>query len=140
MAYLEALWRRVRRDGQTHVTVLCGEAGSGKSRLAGELARQVGDEGLVVRATFPSYGPMGGARVGAEVLRQLGKADDDAVTARVESLAGRADESLRAIDPVDLHKEQLWGVVRLLEEKSAEQPLVVILDDMHRAWPPVSTS
>ena len=133
MAYLEALWHRVRRDGQTHVTVLCGEAGSGKSRLAGELARQVGDEGLVVRATFPSYGPMGGARVGAEILRQLGKADDDAVTARVESLAGRADESLRAIDPVDLQKEQVWGVVRLLEQKSAEQPLVVILDDMHRA-------
>ncbi len=133
MAYLEALWHRVRRDTQTHMTLLCGEAGSGKSRLAGELARLVGDDGLVVRATFPSYGPVGGSRVAGEILRQLGPAADDAVTARVESLAGRADESLRAIDPVDLQKEQVWGVVRFLEQKSAEQPLVVILDDMHRA-------
>jgi tetratricopeptide (TPR) repeat protein len=133
MAYLEALWHRVRRDDQTHMTLLCGEAGSGKSRLAGELARVVGEDGVVVRATFPSYGPMGGARVAAEILRQLGPGDDDDVTVRVKSLAGQVDESLRAIDPADLQKEQAWGVVRFLEQKSAEQPLVLILDDVHRA-------
>ena len=33
LAYLESLWRRVRRDGQAQVALLCGEAGSGKTRL-----------------------------------------------------------------------------------------------------------
>ena len=41
MAYLEALWRRVRRDDQTHVALLCGDAGSGKTRL-GERAGPTG--------------------------------------------------------------------------------------------------
>ncbi len=76
---------------------------------------------------------MGGMRVAAEVLRQLGPSDDDAVMARVRSLAGSTDESLRAIDPVGLQKEQLWGLVRLLEENSCAHPLVVLLDDIHRA-------
>jgi class 3 adenylate cyclase len=133
IAYLEASWRRVCRDGQTHVTLLCGDAGSGKSRLASELARIAAPEGTVVRSTYPAYGATGGARVAAEVLRQLGPADDRDVTARVLSLAGTSDETLKGIDPAGLHKEQVWGVVRLLEEKSAERPLAVILDDMHRS-------
>ena len=132
IAYLEAIWRRVCREGQTHVALLCGDAGSGKSRLASELARIAAPDGLVVRSTYPAYGATG-ARVAAEVLRQLGPADDVAVTARVRSLAGTTEESLKDIDPPGLHTEQLWGVVRLLEEKSAARPLAVILDDMHRS-------
>ena len=133
MAYLEALWHRVRRDDQTHVTLLCGDAGSGKTRLANELARRATLDGTIVRATYPAYGAMGGTRVAAEVLRQLGPSDDDAVMARVRSLAGSTDESLRAIDPIGLQKEQLWGLVRLLEQNSCAHPLVVVLDDVHRA-------
>jgi class 3 adenylate cyclase/tetratricopeptide (TPR) repeat protein len=133
MAYLTAIWHRVCRDHQTQVALLCGDAGSGKTRLASELARLACGEGLVVRATYPAYGAMGGARVAADVLRQLGPADDSEVMARVSSLAGYLDESLKAIEPTGLHKEQLWGFVRLLEEKSADGPIVIILDDMHRS-------
>jgi hypothetical protein len=71
--------------------------------------------------------------VAADVLRQLGSPDDSAVAARVWTLAGKSDESLKAIDPVGLQKEQLWAFVRLLEEKSLERPLALLFDDMHRS-------
>jgi class 3 adenylate cyclase/tetratricopeptide (TPR) repeat protein len=133
LAYLQALWRRVYRDGQAQVTMLCGDAGSGKTRLANELARLAAMDGTVVRATYPAYGAMGGPRVAAEVLRQLGPADDEEIMVRVRSMTGPVDESLQAIDSTGLQKEQLWALARLLEEKSAERPLAIILDDMHRS-------
>ncbi len=133
MAYLGHLWRRVCGDGQVEIALLCGDAGSGKTRLANELARLVTPEGLAVRAAYPAYGPMGGSRVAADALGQLGPALDEEVTARVRSLAGTPDESLKAIDPAGLHAEQMWGLVRLLEEKSSARPVAIILDDMHRS-------
>jgi class 3 adenylate cyclase len=133
LAYLEALWRRVSRDGEAQVALLCGEAGSGKTRLASELARLAEADGTVIRATYPAYGAMGGPRVAAEILRQLGPADDEEVMARVRSLIGPAEQSLQAIDPTGLQQEQLWALARLLEEKSADRPLLIVLDDMHRS-------
>jgi tetratricopeptide (TPR) repeat protein len=52
---------------------------------------------------------------------------------RVRSLVGPAEQSLQAIDPAGLQQEQLWALARLLEEKSTERPLIIILDDMHRS-------
>ena len=63
LAFLEAQWRRVSRDRQAHVILVCGDAGSGKSRLANELALVAGREGTVVRSTYPAYGALGGAKV-----------------------------------------------------------------------------
>ena len=133
LAFLEAQWRRVCRDRQPQVVVVCGDAGSGKTRLTSELARTAEVDGTVVRSTYPAYGAMGGARVAAEVIRQLGPVDDADVTARVRSLAGELDESLQSIDPAGMHQEQLWGLGRLLQEKGAERPLLILIDDMHRS-------
>ncbi len=133
LAYLESLWRRVHRDGEAQVALLCGEAGSGKTRLVRELARRTQPEGSLIWATYPAYGPVGGPRVAAEVLRQLGSAGDEDVMARVRSLVGPAEQSLQAIDPTGLQQEQLWALARLLEEKSADRPLLIVIDDMHRS-------
>ncbi len=110
LAYLESLWRRVHRDGEAQVALLCGEAGSGKTRLVRELARRTQPEGSLIWATYPAYGPVGGPRVAAEVLRQLGSAGDEDVMARVRSLVGPAEQSLQAIDPAGLQQEQLWAL------------------------------
>jgi tetratricopeptide (TPR) repeat protein len=133
LAFLAAQWRRVRRDGQTQVVLLCGEAGSGKTRLLNELVRVVDPGDSVVRATYPAYGAMGGARVAAEVIRQLGPAHDMEVNARLRSIAGEVDPSLQAIDPAGMPKEQLWAFVRLVQEKGAEGPVLLIIDDMHHS-------
>jgi class 3 adenylate cyclase len=132
LAYLEALWQRVGRDGHAQVALLCGDAGSGKTRLVSELARLISSEATVVRANYPAYGPVGGARLAADVLRQLGPSDDSEVAARLWSLAGKPDDSLSGIDPAGLQREQLWAFIRLLEEKSMVRPLALLFDDMHR--------
>ncbi len=133
LAFLEAQWRRVGRDRQPQVVVVCGDAGSGKTRLTAELAHAAELDGTVVRSTYPAYGALGGSRVAAEVMRQLGPVADPEVTARVMSLAGELDQSLQSIDPAGMHQEQLWALGRLLQEKGATRPLLILIDDMHRS-------
>jgi len=133
LAFLAAQWRRVRRDRQPHVVLLCGEAGSGKTRLLNELVRVAPAGGTVIRATYPAYGAMGGSRVAAEVIRQLGPAKDSEVSARLRSIAGELDPSLRAIDPAGIPQEQLWAFAHLIQEKGADGPLLLIIDDMHHS-------
>ncbi len=134
LAFLKAQWHRVRRDHQPRVVLLCGEAGSGKTRLADELAVVAhGDEGLVVRSAYPAYGTLGGAAVARDVVRQLGPGDDPEVSARIRSVGGEVDRSLQGIDPAALAQEQLWAFGRLLQEKSADAPVLIVIDDMHRS-------
>jgi class 3 adenylate cyclase/tetratricopeptide (TPR) repeat protein len=133
LSFLEAQWRRVRRDRQFQVVLVCGEAGSGKSRLAAELARLCEADGTVVRASYPAYGSLGGARVAADVIRQLGPVSDPEVDVRLRSIAGELHESLKSIDPVAMHQEQLWALSRLLQEKAADRPLLFVIDDVHRS-------
>lgn len=132
LAFLVAQWRRVCRDRKAHVVLLCGDAGSGKTRLAAELGLVAASDGEVVRAAYPAYGPMGGTRVAAELIRQLGPLGDDVVDARVRSVTGELDPSLRGIDPAAVRREQVWAFDRLLQQKAAERPLLLVIDDMHR--------
>ena len=132
LTFLAAQWRRVRRDGQPQIVVVCGESGSGKTRLLDELCLLADGDGTVVRSTYPAYGTLGGVRVAADIVRQLGPAADEAVNTRLRSIAGDLDPSLRAIDPSGMPKEQLWAFTRLIQEKGAARPLLLIIDDMHR--------
>jgi class 3 adenylate cyclase len=131
LGFLRAQWHRAVKERQTRVLLLSGEAGSGKTRLQNELVRIVAGEATVIRATYPAYGVLGGARIATEVLRQLGPASDAAVNARVWSVAGKLDPSLESIEPSGMQKEQLWAFVRLLQEKACERPLLLTIDDMH---------
>ena len=133
LAFLAAQWRRVKRDRHPHVVLLCGEAGSGKTRLLNELARVAVAGGTAVRTTYPAYGTLGGWRVAAEVIRQLGPSQDAEVNARLRSIAGDIDPSLRAIDPADMPQEQLWAFTRLVQEKGADGPVLLVIDDMHHS-------
>jgi class 3 adenylate cyclase/tetratricopeptide (TPR) repeat protein len=133
LAYLVGQWQRVVRDSRYQLALVCGDAGLGKTRLVDELAITAARDGQVVRTSYPAYGPVGGVRLARDLLSQLGPAGDAEVTARVRSLAGPVDISLRSMDPAGLQKEQLWALGRLLEEKGASGPLMLIVDDFHHA-------
>ncbi|HET6916655.1 MAG TPA: adenylate/guanylate cyclase domain-containing protein [Acidimicrobiales bacterium] len=131
LAYLASIWHRVRRESVYEVAILSGDSGVGKSRLAAELVETAAGDGHVVWATYPAYGPTGGMQVAAELLRQLGPAGSGDVTSRVKSMSGAIDPSLVSIDPEGLRKEQLWALVRFLEEKGSATPLLIVVDDFH---------
>jgi class 3 adenylate cyclase len=133
LAFLRAQWRTAVRDRRASVVLLCGEAGVGTTRLVDELADEVGGTATVVRAVYPAYGRLGGLRVAAEVIRQLGPMGDPEVDSRVRSIAGEMHPSLRGIDPAAFQKEQAWAFRRLVEAKAKERPLLVVIDDIHRS-------
>lgn len=136
LAFLLRRWHRASASGRGELCLLVGEAGVGKTRLLDELAAAVaGEGGHVVRASYPGYGGLGGARLAAELIRQLGFTGDEQVDARVRSVAGELHPSLRVTDAAGLRGEQMWALRRLLRDKAAAAPLVVVLDDMHRAGP-----
>ena len=131
LAFLEMQWRRVRDDRVGSLVVICGDAGSGKSRLLDELTAMVGDDALVVRGAYPAYGAMGGLQLAAELIDQLGPSVDPEVELRVRSVVGDVDPALAGIDPAGMEREQVWGIGRLIKERATDRPLVVVVDDMH---------
>lgn len=136
LSFLVGRWRRACRSGRGELCLVVGDAGIGKTRLVDELAATVvRGGGRVVRASYPGYGGLGGPRLAAEVVRQLGFTGDAQVDARTRSVAGELHPSLRVTDADALRGEQVWALRRALRDKSAASPLLVALDDMHRAGP-----
>ncbi|MGA2211217.1 MAG: adenylate/guanylate cyclase domain-containing protein [Acidimicrobiales bacterium] len=131
LSFLSAQWRRVVKERTTRVLLVSGDPGSGKTRLHGELARAAAAEATVIRTTYPAYGALGGARLGRDILAQLGPVTDAGVNARLRSIAGVLEPSLESIDPIGMRHEQLWAFLRLLREKAASEPLLLVVDDMH---------
>lgn len=132
LAFLENQVRRVGTDSQPALVVVCGEAGSGKTRLLEELA-SLAAGARVVRAAYPTYGVLGGRQVAADLIDQLGASVDPDIELRVRSVLGELDPSLKAMDANSVEREQLWALGQLVKEKTAEQPLVVLIDDLHAA-------
>ena len=40
---------------------------------------------------------------------------------------------MQSIDPAAIQQEQLWAFRRYLETKATEQPLLIVIDDIHRS-------
>jgi class 3 adenylate cyclase/tetratricopeptide (TPR) repeat protein len=133
LAFLQAQWEQVRCSRRFQVVVVCGGAGSGKSRLLDELAGPASGDGTVVRSTFPAYGSMSGARMAADLLGQLGEVGDPEVDVRLRSITGDVDPSLQSMDPAAIGHEQLWALKRLLAAKAEDSPLLITVDDLHRS-------
>jgi class 3 adenylate cyclase len=131
--FLFSQWKRAATLRRLSTVLLTGDAGIGKTRLLDELVERIGDDALVIRSTYPPYGGAGGVRVGGDLLAQLGPSFDDAIDRRVRSLGGDVDPSLAEFDPTALRKEQLWALRRLAEDRAAERPILVVIEDVHMA-------
>jgi class 3 adenylate cyclase len=143
----EALGDAVEAQGSTLVTILA-PPGVGKSRLAAAFAAAIGERATVLVGQTPSYGegvtfaplvellsqaaesPSGDAEAVALALRALlaGQPDGHSVGDRLAQFLGVGDA---------LGADTAWAVRRLLEVLAAERPVVVMLDDLHWAEPPM---
>jgi class 3 adenylate cyclase/tetratricopeptide (TPR) repeat protein len=133
LAFLLAQWERTVAERRPGMVLVVGEPGVGTTRLVEELCTRVSPYAHVASTAYPAYGALGGPRVAAELARQLGPVGDPDVDLRVRSAAGELDPSLRGIDPTTIRSEQVWGFRRLFEDKAEDLPLLVVLDDAHRA-------
>ena len=134
-ALREAFERAARTPGCELVT-LTGVPGIGKSRLVSELVGGLADHARILRGRCLAYGDGITFWPLADVVRALGGAeavhaalagDEDGreVAARVLGAVGGSEPGSA--------EETFWAVRRLVEALAREQPLVLVLEDVHWA-------
>ena len=146
LSMLEHALQDAVEDGACVLATVLAPPGVGKSRLGETFADTVRGRARVLVAQTPSYGegvtfspliellaaaaPGADAEAVASALRGrlANEPDGQAVADRLAQVLG-VHEALAA--------DASWAVRRLLESLSAEQPLVVILDDTHSAEEPM---
>jgi DNA-binding SARP family transcriptional activator len=139
---LQQIWRRAER-GRGGIVLIEGETGVGKSRVAGEFLRwaiAAGATGLRGRAydaqAAVPYGPVVEALRGVIDAAGVGGAAPEALAeaARLVPELRQRFTSLPAAD-VAAGPAEAWhtfeAVAQVLLAIAAEQPIVVVLDDVH---------
>src|SRR5438046_45143 len=150
LAVLKQTFHRVQTDSRPALVTVIGPAGVGKSRLISELERYV--EGLPENAYWRRGRCLAYANTAYSALADAIKAqceifeDDPAEVASAKAEAAVRDlfgddsvaPQLRALvgagETRDMSREELFEAWRrFLERLAARYPLVLVLDDIHRA-------
>jgi class 3 adenylate cyclase/tetratricopeptide (TPR) repeat protein len=147
LALLEREFDAVVGDRRCGLVTVVGEPGVGKSRLTAELIEHVRGKARVVRGSCLSYGAGITYWAVGQIVRELagvreeytaeqvrarlaafceGFTDGAAVAAQVAIVLGVADT---ATTPEEL----AWALRRFLAAAAREQPLMVVVDDIHWA-------
>jgi DNA-binding SARP family transcriptional activator len=148
LATLQRIWARVVTSRQSHLALLVGEAGAGKSRLAGRFAAEVHEAGAVVlwgRATAEAivpFEPMVEAirtalrTVSPEARRRVA-AERGHLSVLLPELEQLVPEARGYVPQPAVERYLLFEAVsEVLRTESASYPLLVVLDDLHWADPP----
>ncbi len=162
LATLVEAYRRVAQRRRPHLVVVYGDAGAGKSRLALELIDRVGSD-RVRRGHCAAYGEavtylpfeqilradagvtaLDSAEEAARKVRDAaaatlgGDEDAEAIVRRLLLLAGvQIPGGVADIPSESLPQELRWGIVSYLGRRAASEPLVLVLEDLHWAEPPL---
>jgi class 3 adenylate cyclase/tetratricopeptide (TPR) repeat protein len=142
METLERIYEQVERSGEPQLVTILGDAGVGKTRLLREFWERLGERSPgAVRRTGRclSYGQGITYWPLAEVLKEhLGIFESDPPAVVLERLAPREILGLtlgldvaHGLHPLAArdHFQDAW--VEFLEEIAAEQPVVVLIEDVH---------
>ncbi|HJR44331.1 MAG TPA: adenylate/guanylate cyclase domain-containing protein [Actinomycetota bacterium] len=146
---LRGAYERAREENGARLATVFGMAGSGKTRVAEEFVKALGDEVRVLEGRCLPYGegitywPIAEAikqeagiteeDTGQDALRKI-----DVLLPEGEErplLAERIGSALGLIDATPSAQETFWAVRRLFEHFASERPLIVIFDDIQWAEP-----
>jgi class 3 adenylate cyclase/tetratricopeptide (TPR) repeat protein len=138
LAALQEAFDRAEHTRELQLVTVLGPAGIGKSRLVAELAASVEGRARTFQGTCLPYGEGITFWPIVQILRQAG--GDDGI---VEALAGVEDGDLVAerlsgvlgTAPSASTEETFWAVRRFLEAVARNEPLLVVLEDIHWAEP-----
>jgi class 3 adenylate cyclase/tetratricopeptide (TPR) repeat protein len=123
LSIVQSAWERARAGQRCELVTLLGDAGIGKSRLAAEALASI--DATVVRGRCLPYGEGITYSPVVEVLKQLDvRPSDEAAAAAIRSLLGETEAATSA-------DEIAWAFRKTLEQAAIQQPLVVVIDDLH---------
>ena len=134
---LRAAFARAGDERACRAITVIGPPGMGKSRLTREFLAEVGGEATVVVGRCPTYGegsptgrwprssPGSGAPTGCESCSTTTRPPRRSCSARSASPTARSSP------------RRPWAVRRLFERVAEPQPLVVVVEDVHWAQPPL---
>ena len=149
-ALLEA-FDRACDDRLCVLASVIGDPGVGKTKLVAELLSRVADRARIGEGRCLSYGEGITYWPLSQIVRQLagmGEADErDLATRKLEALCEGAADANVIVELVSaamglatspLPKEELaWGFRKLFEHLGVDRPLVIVLDDIQWAHPPL---
>ena len=114
------------------IVIVAGEAGAGKTALAGVVSRRLAADGWTVTAgRCPEHDGAPAGWPWAEALRRLARATAPAEPKALASLL--TDAPVRAGDPAAARFRLHLAVSEYLENASRAAPLLIVLEDLHRA-------
>jgi class 3 adenylate cyclase len=147
---LKTAWARAVDQRSAQLVTVIGVPGIGKSRLADEFLSSVEDSARIVRGRSLPYGAGSGYGAFAQHVMQIaGIFDTDPIPVATqklsEAVAGLVDEGADELamhlsilvglthDEVADRRTLFFSVRRLVEELAAQQPLVLVFEDIHWA-------
>lgn len=144
LALARAIFARTRRAGDMHLMTVIGDAGIGKSRFAYEVGRRLAGEATILTGRCLSYGDGVAFWPLREAFTQFaGGESRDAIRALLNGcedadvIADTVAGALGLMPAENVGDQVLWAFRRLLEALPGKKPVLLVLEDMHWAQPPL---
>jgi class 3 adenylate cyclase len=137
LTVLRTAFARATEEPAVHVVSLLGPAGVGKSRIVRELVDELGGRASVLAGHCPSYGdgitywPLREVLGSPEAIQTALAAELDGGSVAEQLTAALGGEAHGNVDQIP------FAFRRFCESVAGHRPLVLVLDDLHWAEPPL---